>query len=169
MKILARLLVMVFCICICANCEGKKNMSFQTLDQKNLDVGKTLVECLITHDQETLYSLFSKEVQMDSMSLKKDISRLLSIVNAKIEKYEEYSKSVDTKIRDSKSSFEYHTTYILWINGMEYILRYIYTAKNSFDINTEGIRSLRIVKKVDKDKYFCYWQDMEPGIFIPEE
>ena len=46
---------------------------------------------------------------------------------------------------------------------------YIFIAKDSFDNKKEGIRSLKIIKESDEDKYFCYWQDMKAEIFIRAE
>ena len=34
---------------------------------------------------------------------------------------------------------------------------------------TKGIKSLRVIKEEDYEKYFFYWNEMKPGIFVPDE
>ena len=40
--------------------------------------------------------------------------------------------------------------------------------KNSYDPQKEGVKSIKVIKEIDDDKYFCYWQELKPGIFVPE-
>ena len=55
------------------------------------------------------------------------------------------------------------------ISGIEYYLYYIYYPRNDFELIKEGITSLKVVKVDEDGKYFCYWQDMKLGIFLPDE
>ena len=168
MKQLIRIFPFFLSMSICINCTCCEKTGFMTRDQNNKIIAQDIIECLNTRNQKKLYDLFSQNVQAGNLSLKEKITKLFGHVEMKIDRYEQDAMSVDTSIRNNENCTEYHTKYKLWINGVEYSLRYIYIEKDDFDAKNEGVRSIRLVTKEYSDKHLCYWQDMKPGIFIYE-
>lgn len=151
-----------------SNCQGKEKMGFAMREQKNLDVANKIIQCIEEKNVDGLYMLFSKEVISSQKNLKTDILRLYNFCSGNILEYEKIAMGIDTRIEGKSNSSEFHTSYKIHIDDTDFIMEYIFIVRDSFDDKDEGIKSLKIIKEIDEDKYFCYWQDMKPGIFIPE-
>ena len=151
-----------------SNCQEKQRMGFAIREQKNLDAANKIIQCIEEKNVDSLYALFSDEVISSQETLKNDILKLYTFCSGNILGYEKLAMGVDTIIEGKLNSSEFHTSYKLHINDTDFIMDYIFIVKDSFDNKREGIKSLKIIKESDEDKYFCYWQDMKPGIFIPE-
>ena len=151
-----------------SSCQEKRRMGFAIQEQKNLDAANKIIQCIEEKNVDSLYALFSDEVISSQETLKNDILKLYTFCSGNIFGYEKTAMGVDIIIEGKFNSSEFHTSYKLHINDTDFIMDYIFIAKDSFDNKKEGIRSLKIIKESDEDKYFCYWQDMKPGIFVPE-
>ena len=144
-------------------------MGFNTRDKMNMQTADKIVDCINKQDVDGMYNLFSKDSQTVNLTLKEDISKLYRYLNGLIETYEKWAVGNTTDIEKGKNSTYYYSSFKMLINKVEYYLYYIYYPRNDFDSTKEGIKTLKIVKVDEDDKYFCYWQDMKPGIFLPDE
>ena len=163
--------VAIFIIMILSltSCVRKEKMGFNTRDKMNLQTADKIVECINKQDVNGLYNLFSEEVRNNDKTLKEDIEKIYHYLNGKVESYEKRAVGSTTDIEQGKNSTYYYSKFRLKINKIEYCLYYIYYPRNDFELTTEGITSLKIVKADEINKYFCYWQDMKLGIFLPDE
>lgn len=171
MKPIVRIVLFSICLIMMNSCKEKGigKMGFRTRDRKNREMAVSIITGINKRDTNQLYTYFSIEVQEKEISLRSDLEKLISMLNGKITRYEKWAVSADTSIEGPKNRTEYHSTYRLWINDEEYVLDYIYIVRDDFQKKAEGVRSMKLIKKIDEDKYFCYWQDMKPGLFLPKE
>ncbi len=144
-------------------------MGFNTRDKMNMQTADKIVDCINKGDVDGLYNLFSTDSKTVNLTIKEDISKLYRYLNGQIETYEKWAVGNTTDIEKGKNSTYYYSSFKMIINKVEYYLYYIYYPRNDFDSTKEGVESLKIVKVDEDDKYFCYWQDMKPGIFLPDE
>ncbi len=144
-------------------------MGFNTRDKMNMQMADTIVDCINKQDVDGMYNLFSKDSQTVNLTLKEDISKLYKYLNGQIETYEKRAVGSTTDIEQEKNSTYYYSKFRIIIKEVEYCLYYIYYPRNDFDSTKEGIKTLKIVRVEEINKYFCYWQDMKPGIFLPDE
>lgn len=151
------------------SCVGKEKMGFNTRDKMNLEMAGKIVECINKQNVDGLYNLFSEEAKINSLTLRDDIEKLYKYLNGQIDFYEKDSVSSTTDIEKGENSTYYYSKFKIIINNIEYCLYYIYYPRNDFNSAKEGVESFKIVKVDDIDKYFCYWQDMKPGVFLPDE
>ena len=98
-----------------------------------------------------------------------DIEKIYHYLNGKVESHEKWAVGSTTDIEKGKNSTYYYSSFKMVISGIEYYLYYIYYPRNDFELIKEGITSLKVVKVDEDGKYFCYWQDMKLGIFLPDE
>jgi hypothetical protein len=152
-----------------SSCKGKEKIGFNDRDKLNLQVAEKIVSCINSKDVEGLYSLFSEDVRTNDKTLKNDISKILDYLNGKIDSYEKWAVASTTDIEKSKNSTNYESKYKIKVNNVLYYMYYDNTVKNDFDNDKVGLYFLKIFKVEDKDKYFCYWEDINPGIFLPDE
>ncbi len=151
------------------SCGGKEKMGFNTRDKMNLQTADKIVECINKQDVDGLYNLFSEEVRNNDKTLKEDIEKIYHYLNGKVESHEKWAVGSTTDIEKGKNSTYYYSSFKMVISGIEYYLYYIYYPRNDFELIKEGITSLKVVKVDEDGKYFCYWQDMKLGIFLPDE
>ncbi len=151
------------------SCMGKEKMGFNTRDKMNIQVADKIAEYINKKNVDGMYNLFSLDIKTDNLMLKEDIIKLYKYLNGQVKTYEKWAVGSTTDIEQGKNSTYYYSSFKMTINGIEYYLYYIYFPKNDFNSTKEGVQSLKIVKVVDDDKYFCYWQDMKPGVFLPDE
>lgn len=151
------------------SCMGKEKMGFNTRDKMNLQMADRIVDCINNQDVDGLYILFSEEVRLNDRTLKEDIEKIYHYLHGKVETYKKWSVGSTTDIEHGKNSTYYYSSFKMMIKEVEYYLYYIYYPRNDFDSKKEGVESLKIVRVDEDDKYFCYWQDMKPGIFLPDE
>lgn len=151
------------------SCMGKEKMGFNTRDKMNIQVADKIAEYINKKNVDGMYNLFSLDIKTDNLMLKKDIIKLYKYLNGQVKTYEKWAVGSTTDIEQGKNSTYYYSSFKMTINGTDYYLYYIYFPKNDFNSTKEGVQSLKIVKVVDDDKYFCYWQDMKPGVFLPDE
>ncbi len=144
-------------------------MGFNDRDMLNMEMADKIVVCINSKDIGALYNLFSDEVRNNDKALKSNILKIYNFLDGKIDSYEKWAVGSTTDIEKDKNSTYYYSSFKLSINNVEYYLYYIYYPKNDFSLDSEGIKSLKVVKVSEDDKYFCYWQDMQPGIFLPDE
>ena len=150
-------------------CMAKEKMGFNTRDKMNMQMADKIVDCINKCDVDGLYNLFSMDSKTVNLTIKEDIAKLYKYLNGQIETYEKWAVGNTTDIDKEKNSTYYYSSFKMKINEVEYYLYYIYYPRNDFDQTKEGIKTLRIVKVAEDDKYFCYWQDMKPGVFLPDE
>jgi len=151
------------------SCVGKEKMGFNTRDKMNMQTADKIVECINKQDVNGLYNLFSEEVRSTDKTMKEDIEKIYHYLNGKVESYEKWAVGSTTDIEKGKNSTYYYSSFKLMINEVEYYLYYIYYPRNDFDSTNEGVKTLKIVKVDEDDKYFCYWQNLKPGVFLPDE
>ena len=151
------------------NCQGKETMRlFTSHDQKNLEIADKIITYLDLKDEDGLYSLFSEQVIEEDEALKDEILALFSSYHGSVVKYEEWAIGVETKIEKGDKLSQYYSRFLVWIGETEYMLHYIYIVENSFNRETEGVRTIKFIRKEDEEKYFCYWDQLKAGVFIPE-
>ena len=75
---------------------------------------------------------------------------------------------MEAKIEKGDKLSQYYSKFRVWIGEREYVLYYIYIVENSFNRETEGVRTIKFIRKEDEKKYFCYWDQLKAGVFIPE-
>ena len=150
------------------SCMGKEKMGFNTRDKMNMQTADKIVECINMGDVDALYDLFSENCKVNEISLKGDIRKLYKYLNGKVTTYEKWAVGSTTGIEKEKNSTYYYSSFKMVIKEIEYYLYYIYYPEDDFNIKNEGLKSLRIIKVNDDDKYFCYWQEMKPGVFLPD-
>lgn len=151
-------------------CLGTREMKFVSSEKMNLDTGKKIVKYISEKDTANLISLFSEETLTSNAFLQEKIKKLFEYCSGTISDSEKWAMGMDSKIEKGETiEIEYHTTFRFIIKDVPYLLYYIYIAKDSSNSKRDGVRTLRVVKEADDDKYFFYWQRLEPGIFVPEE
>ena len=150
-------------------CRGKERMGFTNRDKLNLQMAEKIVNCINARDVEGLYVLFSEDVRNNDLTLNEDIRKIYQYLNGQIETYEKWAVGSTTDIEQGQNATYYYSSFKIMINRMEYYLYYIYYPKNDFRSTAIGLKSLKIVKVEEDDKYFCYWTDMEPGVFLPDD
>jgi hypothetical protein len=150
------------------SCRGKEKMGFSDRDGLNKDMGDKIVKNINRKDTEALYDLFSADSKKNVKDFKLDIKKLFSFCDGKIIHYEYQTSFMKTSIEKGKNSTEYHTVYNLVTDKQHYELDYIYIVKNDFDVDSIGIRSLKIVTIENERKYRCFFEDFKDGIIIPE-
>lgn len=163
------LLVIVLLNIFCLGCKGKEKMGFVSRDRMNFKIGEEILQCFLEKDEERFKSLFSKDVISNNPELDNEIRKLFKYCNGSINSFENYATSMETSIDGELNSTTYNTIFKVSIDGIMYLLFYIYTPKDLYDNKIEGVRSIRVIKESEREKYFCYWQDMKPGIFVPDE
>lgn len=163
------ILIFITMILTLTGCMGKEKMGFNSRDKMNMQTADRIVECINKEDVDGMYNLFSEDVRIDNLTLKEDIIKLYKYLNGRIKSYEKWAVGSTTDIEKGKNSTYYYSKFKMIINEVEYYLYYIYYPKNDFNVAKEGVETLKIVKIDEADKYFCYWQDMKPGIFLPDE
>lgn len=161
------LAVMVMSIS-CSNRYGgiRKNI-FHNYDKMNLKIGEEIVGTLDSKSDVTLFSFFSEKVKDSIPELQTDIKKLFATYEGSVVDFENFAMGLESKIDDSKKIIEYHTTFKVKINEDMYFLYYIYLPRNDFSESTEGVSSIKFIRACDEYKYFCTWQDMKEGVFIP--
>ena len=144
-------------------------MGFNTRDKMNMQIADSIVDCINKQDVEGMYNLFSEEVRINDKTLKNDIEKIYHYLNGQIETYEKWAVGNTTDIEKEKNSTTYRSKFIIKINNVSYFMYYDYTVKNDFYPEKVGLLFVKIFAETDKDKYFCYWNKIEPGIFLPDE
>lgn len=152
-----------------SSCRGKENMRFNDRDKLNMQMADKIVNCINSKDVEGLYNLFSKEVRSSDKTLKSDIEKIYSYLNGNVESYEKWAVGSTTDIEKEKNSTYYESKFKVKINNFSYFMYYANTVRNDFSSEKTGLRILKIFKEEDKEKYFYYWEDMKPGVFLPDE
>ena len=150
------------------SCFAKEKLGFRSRDKMNLETANKIIQFISDKNAAGLKELFSEEVISNDINLEKDIQRLLNFCDGKISNFEKITMGMDTSIDGGKNSTEYKTEFRFIINETSYLLYYIYTPKNSYDTMKEGVKSIKIIKEIEDDKYFCYWQKLKPGMFVRE-
>jgi hypothetical protein len=150
------------------SCYAREKTGFKTRDRMNLETASKIIQFISEKNADGLRKLFSEEVISNDRYLEKDIQKLFSFCDGKISSYEKIAIGQESNIDGGKNSTEYNTKYRFIINETSYLLYYKYTPKNSYEIQKEGLSSIKIIKETDEDKYFCYWNELKPGIFVPE-
>ena len=163
------ILVIILLAIAVLSCGGKEKMGFDARDRLNKETAEKIIECLNQKDTDGLYNLFSEEVKNNDPYLKDNIQKIINYLNGNVESYEKWSVSSTTSIEKGQNATYYYSSFKLKINNIEYFMYYIYYPKNDFQLTESGLKSLKIVKVEEDDKYSCYWQDMEPGVFLPDE
>ena len=151
------------------SCIGKEKMGFNTRDKMNMQMADKIVDCINKEDVDGLYNLFSEEVRNNDKTLKEDIEKIYHYLNGKVESYEKWAIGNNTSIEKEKNSTAYRSKFIIKINNASYFLYYDNTVRNDFYPEKVGLLFVKIFAETDKDKYFCYWNEIEPGIFLPDE
>lgn len=90
-------------------------------------------------------------------------------MDGQVVSYEKWAIGNTTEIENGINSTYYFSSFKIVINKIEYYLYYIYYPRDDFDSTKEGIKSLKIVKVNEDDKYFCYWQNLKTVVFLPDE
>ena len=152
-----------------AGCFGGEKMGFDERTRKNKEMAETIINCISEKDSAALRGVFCPDTLEKSRTLDEDIYRLFAYCNGKVTEYKEVVASSFTHIDMNLNSTEFNDEYDFTIGDTPYILLFIYYPKNTIDIRKEGVTTIQVMKKEDEDKYFCYWEDMEPGIFVPRE
>ncbi|MCQ2599928.1 MAG: DUF5104 domain-containing protein [Treponema sp.] len=163
------ILLIVSVIFVLTGCVKKEKQSFNKRDEMNLLMADEIVKCINKEDIDSLYALFSAKVKTQDLNLKEDIKKLYKYLNGQVVSCEKWAVGSTTEIENEINSTYYFSSFKIVINKIDYYLYYIYFPRNDFDSSREGIRSLKIVKVDEDDKYFCYWQSLKPGVFLPDE
>lgn len=161
--------ILIFTIILLTSCVGKEKMGFNTRDKMNLQMADRIFECINRQDVDGLYNLFSEEVKKSDMTLASNIEKLYIYVNGNVESYKKFGISSKTSIEKKQNSTYYESQFKLIINGISYFLLYSYTVKNDFEPEKVGLKFIKMYKESDEEKYFCYWNQIEPGVFLPDE
>lgn len=144
-------------------------MGFNDRDKLNLRMADKIIECINNKDEDGLYNLFSEEVKNTDLTLKDEITHLYHNIGGKIDSYEKWAIGSSTSIEKEKNSTSYQSKFKIKINGISYYMYYDNTVKNDFSQENVGLKFIKIFSEEDEDKYFCYWNEIKPGIFLPEE
>ena len=163
------ILIFITMVLTLTSCGGKEKMGFNTRDKMNMQMADKIVDCINNGDVDGLYNLFSEEVRVNDKSLKADIAKIYHYLHGKIESYEKWAIGNNTSIEKEKNSTAYRSKFIIKINNASYFLYYDNTVRNDFYPEKVGLLFVKIFAETDKDKYFCYWNEIEPGIFLPDE
>lgn len=142
-------------------------MGFKTREKMNIETGNKIIKYISEKDSEKLKYLFSKEVISTELTLSKDIEQLFDFCDGYIRSYEKISMGMETDVDKEQNTTVFNTKYRFVINDTPYLLYYIYTPKNTYNPKKEGLQSIKIIKEIDADRYFCYWNEMKLGIFTP--
>ncbi len=151
------------------SCTGKEKMGFGQRDKMNKQMAYKIVELINAKDIEGLYNLFSEEVKESDLTLKKDIGKLFPYLNGKIVSCEEYGIAMKGGIEKEKNSTRYESEFKIKIKDTVYFMYYDYTVRNDFSPKKEGLRFIKIFKESEQEKYFCYWDLIKSGVFLPDE
>lgn len=162
-------LLLVIIIVSVFSCTGKEKMGFNQRDKMNKQMAYKIVELINSKDIEGLYNLFSEEVKESDLTLKEDIRKLFPYLNGKIISCEKFGIAMDGDIEKEKNSTHYESKFKIIINDTVYFMYYDYTVRNDFSPKKEGLRFIKIFKEAEKKKYFCYWDLIKSGIFLPDE
>ena len=163
------ILIFITMVLTLTSCGGKEKMGFNTRDKMNMQMAERIVDCINKEDVDGLYNLFSEEVKNSDMTLRNNIEKLYNYINGKIESYEKFGITSKTSIEKNQNASYYDSKFKLIINEIPYLLYYTYTVKNDFQPKTIGLKCIKIVLETDEEKYFCYWDEIAPGIFLPDE
>ena len=150
------------------SCYGKGKMGVATMERMNLGTGEKILNFISEKNENEMEALFSEEVVSTELNLEEGIRRLFEFCDGQITDYEKIVMGMEASVNNGLNATTFNTKYRFKINEVSYLLYYIYTPKNTFDSKKEGVRSIKIVKEIDSDKYFCYWNEIKPGIFIGE-
>ena len=148
-------------------CFGGEKMGFNERTRKNTQMAEIIINCISEKDSAALREVFCPDTLEKSKTLDEDINRLFAYCNGKVSEYKEVVASSFTHIDMNLNSTEFNDEYDFTIGDTPYILLFIYFPKNTIDIRQEGVKTIQVIKKEDEEKYICYWEDMEPGIFVP--
>lgn len=154
---------------VCTSSFGRETMGTLQKERKNIETGEKIIKCINDKDVDGLYELFSIFAKTSQPNLKADIQKMYDRLGDTITEYKKDAVGTSDSIERHGNSTEFRTIYQFTINTTPYFMYYIYIVKNTFEPDTEGVRTIQIIKEEDDKKYFIYWQDMLPGVFNPEE
>lgn len=137
--------------------------------QRNLQICDKIVECINTKNSRNLCALFSENVRNVQPDLATNAEEMFSYLGGKVINYEEFGITENFSKEGFQKKICYYSTFKLSINDETFIMDYIYILKNDFNVGDEGINSLKIIRESDKEQYFCYFPDLQPGIFLPKK
>ena len=161
--------IFIVIVMILSSCKGKEKMGFNDRDDLNMQIADKIVECINNTDVIGLYNLFSEEVKNNDLTLKEDIKKLYRYLNGQVKTYEKWAIATTTDMEKGQNSTCYRSKFKLKIDDITYFMYYDNTVKNDFSSEQVGLKFIKIFPLADEDKYFCYWQDIKPGIFLINE
>jgi len=144
---------------------------YSSTNKKSLKFADKIVKCINNKDSNGLYALFSESVRenIEKDSFTKDSERLFEYVGTNIKEFESMGSSMEGSINHGKKVTCYYSKFELISNDNNFIMDYVVTIEDAYEQKNIGIKSLKIIKLEDTEKYFIYLQDLPDGITLPDE
>ena len=162
-------LVLILSMLFAGSCSligSRTNMLDKMDDGEAADARLELVlEAIKNEDKDALESMFSQTALQESDDFDGSMEYLFSFVQGDVVSWERYAFSVGETIDHGESTKSNYVWYKVNMDQQEYYMYFVQWTVDTEHPENVGIYALRVVKAEDDENLFCYYQDMEAGIF----
>ena len=162
------LLASIMLLCSCEEGAGRMSI-FDDGDKKANTRTEQIIEALKNEDKAALKAVFSKQALDDADDFDGSMEYLFEFFQGNIESWEQSGFTSETSRESGKKSVMLISWYNVTTDSDKYRFFVIDYSEDSFNKNNIGVYALRVIKAVDEETQFTYWQDMNiAGIYKPE-
>lgn len=120
-------------------------------------------------DRDAMKALFSKKALGEIEDFDSQVDYLLSFFQGDLMSWEKESLATYETIDYGEKTIKIESKYTVETDEDIYLFYIIDYTMDTINPNNKGLYTLRVIKAADKEKEFTYWEDMEVGIYKPEE
>ena len=169
MRIIGLMLTSLLIIVSLYSCGiGGRSMIIDFSDSEiNADIRlEQILICILNKDAGELKQMFSRQALAESEDFDDNLERLFVLLLGNIENWERSGFISNTFREDGRVSIMSISFYTVTTDVDKYRVFTLEYTKDTFNPDNVGMYSLRIIKAIDEDTQFTYWQDMKiPGIY----
>ena len=162
-------LIIIFSVFFLSSCSlggSRTNMLDKMDDDKAADARLELVlEAIKNEDKDALESMFSQTALEETDDFDGSMEYLFSFFQGDVVSWERHGLSVGETIDHGESTKRIYVYYNVNTNQQKYLMFFVQWTVDTEHPENVGIYALRVVKAEDEENLFCYYQDMEAGIF----
>lgn len=124
-----------------------------------------VLEAIKNEDKDALKSMFSQTALEEAEDFDDRMEYLFSFFQGEVVSWERFAFNVSERINHGKMTKRNYVWYKVNTDQQEYYMYFVQWTVDTEHPENVGIYALRVVKAEDDERLFCYYQDMEAGIF----
>lgn len=162
-------LISMMCVLFLSSCiigGSRTDMLDNMNDEETADARlEQVLEAINNEDKDALKSMFSQTALEEAEDFDGSMEYLFSFFQGEVISWESHGLSGSERFHDGERTKRLHVYYNVNTDQKEYIMYFVQWTVDTEHPENVGIYALRVVKAEDDERLFCYYQDMEAGIF----